>query len=709
MPNIPLLPIVPTCDGAADVHLQPKPLAVRGDREDASLVAKEGNRALLVMLPDEDRALERLALFAKMEPSHGQQKRPVRRMPVGSEPQPGGGVDFRVWAPQCCDVVIEFDGTSANGASMWPELDGYFSLIIPTAEAGMRYRFRLDRGETTLPDPASRYQPDGPHGSSEIVDPDAFSWTDAGWRGLPREQLVIYEMHVGTFTREGTWQAASSELASLASLGITCIEIMPIAEFPGRFGWGYDGVNIFAPTRLYGRPDDFKRFVDRAHSFSIAVILDVVYNHFGPDGNSLAFFSKSYFTDRYENEWGKAINFDGPDAGPVREFFLANAGYWIEEFHLDGLRLDATQQIFDCSDDHILAALVRRVRTAARGRLTFVVAENEVQHAQLLRSPGRGGFGLDALWNDDFHHSAMVALTGHNEAYYTDYRGCPQEFISAAKYGFLYQGQRYKWQKKARGAAALDLAAECFVVFLQNHDQIANSGTGSRFDRLSNPGLLRAMTAYLLLMPGIPMLFQGQEFGASSPFFYFADHEAGLAELVRAGRAASLAQFPTLATASMQAELVDPGNANTFYRSVLDLNERKRHAFIYALHRDLLALRRDDSVFGLRPCRVDGAVLGDDAWLLRFFAEDGADRLLIINLGPDLHLDPAPEPLLAPVEGHGWEIRWSSESPRYGGAGTAPVYGVENWRLPGTAALVLVPGLVTAEIKRSPASGGVQL
>ena len=389
----------------------------------------------------------------------------------------------------------------------------------------------------------------------------------------------------------------------------------------------------------------------------------------------------------------------------MREFFLANAGYWIEEYHLDGLRLDATQQIFDRSEDHILAALVRRVRTAARGRLTFVVGENEVQHAQLLRPPGHGGYGLDALWNDDFHHSAMVALTGHNEAYYTDYRGRPQEFVSAAKYGFLYQGQRYKWQKKARGAPALDLAAECFVVFLQNHDQVANSGTGSRCDRLSSPGLLRAMTAYLLLMPGIPMLFQGQEFGASGPFFYFADHKAGLARLVREGRAASLAQFPTLATATMQAELADPGDPSTFLRSVLDLGERERHASVYALHRDLLALRRDDPVLGHRPCRFDGAVLGHDAWLLRFFAEDGADRLLIINLGPDLHLDPAPEPLLAPVEDHEWEIRWSSESPRYGGAGTAPVYGIENWRLPGNAALVLIPAFVTAEIGRSPCPG----
>jgi maltooligosyltrehalose trehalohydrolase len=629
---------------------------------------------------------------------------PVRRLPIGSETQPGGGVDFRVWAPRCRDVVLEFEtareAATIDPVPLQPEPMGYFSVTVPTAKAGMRYRFRLDRTEIALPDPASRYQPQGPHGPSEIVDPDAFGWTDDAWRGRRRDELVIYEMHVGTFTREGTWEAAARELASLADLGITCIEIMPIADFSGAFGWGYDGVNLFAPTRLYGRPDDFRRFVDSAHALGVAVILDVVYNHVGPIGNYLRFFSESYFTDRHENEWGEAINFDGPDAGPVREFFLANAGYWIEEYHLDGLRLDAIQQIFDRSGDNIVAAIVRQVRTAARDRLSFVVGENETQRAQLLRSPDRGGCGLDALWNDDFHHSAMVALTGHTEAYYCDYRGRPQEFISAAKYGFLYQGQRYKWQKKARGTPALDLGAECFVVFLQNHDQVANSGTGWRCDRMSSPGRLRAMTAYFLLMPGIPMLFQGQEFGASTPFCYFADFEAGLAQLVREGRAASLVQFPSLATAEMQANLVDPGDVHTFGRSVLDLGERERHGAVYALHRDLLALRREDPVLGHRPCRIDGAVLGDETWMLRFFAEDGADRLLIVNIGRDLHLDPAPEPLLAPVAGHGWAVRWSSESPHYGGAGTPRVYGDENWRIPGNAAVVLVPDWTTVDTSR---------
>jgi len=615
---------------------------------------------------------------------------PVRRLPIGAEPQLGGGVHFRLWAPRCREVVVEIEGL--NPAALQPEIGGYFSLWSRLARAGMRYRFRLDRGERAFPDPASRFQPEGPHGPSEIVDPEDFAWTDGAWRGRAREQLVIYEMHVGTFTPDGSWEAASRELPVLAELGITCLEIMPVADFPGRFGWGYDGVNLFAPTRLYGRPMDFRRFVDRAHALGIAVILDVVYNHFGPDGNYLKLFSAAYFTDRYDNEWGEAINFDGPDSGPTREFFVANAGYWINEYHLDGLRLDATQAIFDRSEDHIIAAVARQVRSAGRGRSTFVVAENEPQHAKLARPAEHGGYGLDALWNDDFHHSAMVALTGHHEAYYSDYRGRPSEFVAAAKHGFLYQGQRYQWQRNARGTPTFDLPAESFVVFLQNHDQIANSGTGERCHALTSPGRLRAMTAYFLLMPGIPMLFQGQEFGASSPFFYFADHESGLSHDVREGRRRSLAQFPSLATSEMRAELADPGGIDTFRRSVIDLGERQRHASIYALHRDLLELRRTDPVLGQRPCRIDGAALTDEAWMLRFFSRSGADRLLIVNLGRDLLLGPAPEPLLAPIEGQAWRLLWSSEAPVYGGSGGPAQDAVGDWLISGQSAIVLTPG-----------------
>src|SRR5262249_37260644 len=399
-------------------------------------------------------------------------------------------------------------------------------------------------------------------------------------------------MHVGTFTPEGTFAAAANELRELARIGVTLIEVMPVAEFEGRFGWGYDGVDLYAPSHLYGRPDDFRAFVNTAHNCGIAVILDVVYNHFGPVGNYLRLFSLSYFTDRYENEWGDAINFDGPDAGPVREYFAANAGYWIDEFHLDGLRLDATQQMFDNSPEHILAAVTRRVRAAARGRAALVVAEDEPQHTKLVRPPQRGGYGMDALWNDDFHHSARVVLSGHNEAYYSDYLGSPQEFISAAKWGYLYQGQRYSWQKKRRGTPALDLRPAQFVTFTENHDQVANSGRGRRCHQLTSPGRFRAMTALLLLLPGTPMLFQGQEFAASSPFTFFADHHPGLAPLVRAGRLKFLAQFPALALPEAQSRLPDPSDPDAFARCKLDFAERDRNKDIYTLHQDLLRLRR---------------------------------------------------------------------------------------------------------------------
>jgi maltooligosyltrehalose trehalohydrolase len=503
---------------------------------------------------------------------------------------------------------------------------------------------------------------------------------------------VIYEMHLGTFTPEGTWEAASRELAELAEAGITLLEVMPIAEFVGRYGWGYDGVDLFAPSHLYGSPEDCRRFVDRAHALGLGVILDVVYNHLGPDGNYLACFSPAYFTDRYTTEWGAAINFDGKGAGPVREFFVANAGYWIDEFHCDGLRLDATQTIYDRSPDHILAAIGRRVRQSARGRSTVVVAENEAQHARLVRPAAQGGYGLDALWNDDFHHSAMVALTGRHEAYYIDYQGSPQEFISACKWGYLYQGQWYTWQAQRRGSPTFGLKPAAFVTFIQNHDQISNSGGGLRCHQLTSPGRYRAMTALMLLGPGTPMLFQGQEFAASSPFFYFADHNAELSPLIRRGRAEFLSQFPSVASPEMQSRLPDPGDPHTFERCRLDLAERHRHQEAYALHRDLLRLRREDPVLrSQRPHGVDGAVLGSHAFVLRFFTEDGQDRLLIVNLGRDLLLEPAPEPLLAPPEGTRWQMLWSSEDPRYGGFGTPPMDDDGGWRVPGEAAVVLGP------------------
>jgi maltooligosyltrehalose trehalohydrolase len=614
----------------------------------------------------------------------------TRRFPIGAEPT-GDGTHFRVWAPKrrTVEVVLE----NGLAAPLEREPSGYFSGLAPAASAGLLYRFRLD-GDDAFPDPASRFQPSGPHGPSQIVDPARFQWTDSAWRGLTLEGQVLYEMHIGTFTREGTWHAARSQLAELASAGITAVEIMPVADFPGRFGWGYDGVGLYAPVAIYGAPDDFRRFVDHAHRHGLGVMLDVVYNHIGPDGNYLKQFSDYYFTDRYQNEWGEAINYDGENSAPVREWVACNAAYWAAEFHLDGLRLDATQQIFDTSPRHIVAELTAAVRQAAAsaGRSVLVVAENESQESRLARPVAEGGCGLDALWNDDFHHSAAVAATGHNAAYYSDYSGKPQEFLSAIKYGYLFQGQRYQWQAKRRGQPTWGLRPAQFVLYIENHDQIANSCRGERLHHLTGPGCLKALTALVLLAPGTPMLFQGQEFAASAPFLFFADHQNDLRPLVQQGRIQFLAQFHNLAQPDMRACFRDPGDLATFERCKLDFSERQTHAPLYRLHQDLLRLRRQDPVFrAQRPGGVDGAVLSTQAFVLRYFGEHDDDRLLLVNFGVDLHLDPAPEPLLAPPEDRLWAVEWSSEDPLYGGCGTAPLDSSDNWRIPGQAAVVMRP------------------
>jgi maltooligosyltrehalose trehalohydrolase len=611
----------------------------------------------------------------------------IRRFPIGAEPTPDG-VHFRVWAPKRTKVEVVLESGSVE---LVREESGYHSGIASGMQDGARYRFRVD-GEGPFPDPASRFQPDGPHGPSQVVDPLRFPWSDGDWRGVRLEGQVIYEMHIGTFTPEGTWEAARRQLPELAAIGVTLLEVMPVADFPGRFGWGYDGVGLFAPVALYGQPDDFRRFVDEAHRAGLGVILDVVYNHVGPDGNYIKQFSDDYFTDRYQNEWGEALNYDGPNSAGTREWVTTNAAYWAAEYHLDGLRLDATQQIFDSSAENIQTALANAIRAAANGRGVVIVAENEEQHTRLIRPPERGGFGLDALWNDDFHHSAIVAACGHNDAYYTDYCGTPQEFISTVKYGYLFQGQHYKWQAKRRGTPALDIAPAHFINYIENHDQLANSGRGDRLNRIASAGRLRALTALLLLAPGTPMLFQGQEFGATTPFLFFADHNPELRPLVQEGRIQFLAQFRNLAQPEMRACHPDPGDRTTFERCKLDFSEREKHAETYRLHKDLLRLRREDPVFRAQRLRgVDGAVIGDEAFVLRYFGEDAGDRLLLVNLGRDLWLDPAPEPLLAPLEGRIWEVQWSSEAPDYGGCGTAPLDTSDNWRIAGHAAMVMRP------------------
>jgi maltooligosyltrehalose trehalohydrolase len=602
-------------------------------------------------------------------------------------------------------VEVVLDGDRSRAWPLEQENDGYFAGRLAEARAGDRYWLRLD-GSLLRPDPVSRYQPDGPHGPSQIVDPSSFQWSDAAWTGLKADGQVIYELHIGTFTREGTWRAAGAQLAALADLGITIIEMMPVSDFAGRFGWGYDGVNLYAPTRLYGTPDDLRAFVDRAHALGIGVILDVVYNHIGPDGNYLADFSRDYFTKRYKNDWGEAINFE--TAPPSRAFFVENAGYWIDEFHLDGLRLDATQDIHDASSEHVVTELIRNARARAGSRRIYVVAENEPQDTQLVRDPAAGGHGGDALWNDDYHHTAVVALTGKREAYYFDYKGSSQEFVSCARYGYLYQGQWYHWQKKRRGTPALDLRPHAFVAYLENHDQVANTPFGRRLHQMCSPARLRALTALTLLGPATPMLFQGQDFAASAPFLYFADHKPDLRQPVSDGRREFLSQFPSVNDPDVQAALAEPGDEETFRRSTLNLDERDSHRQWYDLHRDLIALRRSDQ--GIQSAaftRPDGAILAPEAFVLRYQGGAAGDRLLIVNLGCDLDLSPVPEPLLSPPAGCRWAVQWSSEAPRYGGAGTAPVRPHSYLHVPGESAILLrsEPGEIDEDGRREDDDG----
>lgn len=619
-----------------------------------------------------------------------------RRLPVGAEVQPSGGVHFRVWAPLGQKVAVVLDRLSASNGNqletaMMPEEGGYFSMFVPEASTGALYRYRLDDNSQAFPDPASRSQPQGCHGPSEVVDPASYRWRDQSWRGALLPGQVIYEMHIGTFTQEGTWEAAARELPELARIGITMVEVMPVAEFHGRFGWGYDGVDLYAPTRLYGRPDEFRHFVDSAHQAGLSVMLDVVYNHFGPAGNYTGIYSADYISKKHRTDWGDALNFDGHNSAAVREFFIANAGYWIDEYHIDGLRLDATHSIEDDSQDHILAAVARRARQAAGNRSVLVVAEHETQEAKLMRSPAKGGYGLDGEWNDDFHHTARVAVTGHNEYYYGDYLGTPQEIISAVKWGYLYQGQWNARQGKRRGAPAWDIPAQRFIVCLQNHDQVANSAQGLRFQFLTSPGRYRAMTALLLLGPSTPLLFQGQEFATSSRFLYFADHEVELAQLVREGRQEGQRQFRSQAGPDADKCFDDPCDPTTFELSKLDFSEREKHAAVYLMHQDLLRLRKEDSVFRTQDSqRIHGAILATEAFLLRFFGDSGDDRLMLVNLGRDQILSPVAEPLLAPPEGKDWRILWSSENPIYGGSGTG-LLDTQNWHVPGHAAIVLAP------------------
>jgi maltooligosyltrehalose trehalohydrolase len=611
-----------------------------------------------------------------------------RLLPIGAE-LTEGGVHFRVWAPAWQRVTLVLEAPAPREIPLRAEAGGYHVLFVDGLAAGARYRFRLGERPELHADPVSRYQPEGPFGPSQVIDPRDVTWTDAAWRGIthPHEQ-VVYELHVGTFTPDGTWAAAAAQLPFLAELGITTIEMMPVNDFAGQRGWGYDGVNLFAPCRLYGTPVDLRAFVDRAHALGLAVILDVVYNHFGPAGNSHFAFAPEFKNPNVRGEWGDALNFASRG---VREFFTANAAYWIGEFHFDGLRLDATQALVDRGDCSIIGEIARAARGAARTKPIWLVAENEPQDVKLVQPIERGGCGLDALWNDDFEHAGRVALTGVSDGYFHDYTAAPQCFVSAIEHGFLSQGQLFAWQRNPRGTPTHGLPPRCFVHFLENHDQVANTGFGDRLISQSDPASLRALTALLLLGPQVPMLFQGQETGSRRPFRYFVDHDAELNQRVRRGRAEFLAQFARLASDEAQAALPDPSAPETFAGCILDPHERDLASPTVQLHRDLIRLRR--AYPGFTDQRADvrrGAVLGAQTFCLRWWHEAG-DRLLLVNLGPTYRQAALPEPLLAPPPQTGWRITWSSEHPRYGGHGTPEPFTRARLHIAARSAVLLEP------------------
>lgn len=604
----------------------------------------------------------------------------MRRYGVGAEVQ-GDTAHFRVWAPAARAVTLVLDG---RDLALEPA-GGYFEGQTQAAH-GARYGFKLDDGHDVLPDPASRFQPDGPHGLSQVLDPSRFSWRHEQWPLAPIGRQIVQEVHIGTFTREGTWEAAAGKLPGLKEMGLTTVEIMPIAEFPGAFNWGYDGVQWFAPFHGYGAPDTFRAFVDAAHAIGLAVILDVVYNHLGPDGNYMSRFAPQFFSKGQATDWGDAVNFDGEGSGGVRDFVIANARYWIEEFRLDGFRLDAIQQISDSSEEHVIAAVVREARAAAGARPLLIVGEHEPQHAQLVRDPEEEGWGLDAIWNDDFHHATGVALTGARFAYYADYEGSAREFVACARHGFLYQGQHYPWQKAARGRPALDLRPSQTVGYLENHDQVANSTNGARLHQRSAPGAYRAMTALLLLGPWVPMLLQGQEFGSTRPFLFFADHDPELAAAVEAGRREFMRQFRN--TADEDVDLPRPHDRSTFERCVLDDAERAGNDAAIALHRDLMRLRAGDPVIGAEGTITDGAAIDPQRFLLRMRRAPAPDRLLVVNLGATFDLSRVSEPLVAPPASGPWRVLWHSERPQYGGSGMPPLEPL-RWEIPGQSAVLL--------------------
>jgi maltooligosyltrehalose trehalohydrolase len=553
------------------------------------------------------------------------------------------GVRFSLWAPTAEDVAVVVDG---QVHAMDDAEDGWRHAVVTGARAGSRYQYRIG-GDLLVPDPASRFQPEDVSKPSAVVDPDAYRWTATDWRGRPWEEAVIYEVHVGTATPEGTYAALEEKLEELAALGITVIELMPIGDFPGRRNWGYDGVLTYAPDAAYGTPDELKHFIDRAHGLGLMVMLDVVYNHFGPAGNYLHSYAKTFFTERHQTPWGAGINVDGADARPVREFFIHNTLYWLEEYNFDGLRFDAVHAILDDSDHHFLAELATRARAEVPDRHVYLVLENEANQARWLgREEGNPSLHT-AQWADDIHNSWHPLLTGEDEGYYADFADRPLERLGRAlAEGFTYQGDMSNHLGRPRGEPSSHLPPTAFVAFLQNHDQVGNRALGDRLSQMIPAERLEMARGAFLLSPQIPLMFMGEDWNASTPFQFFVDFsdDPDLSKAVREGRRREFAHFK--AFAGHEDAVPDPTDVATFERSRLDWSEagQGEHAAARAATRQLLELRREEIVPLLKTPFQGGryAQPAPNVLAVEWSFEGGGLRLVANFGGDDASLDIAP-------------------------------------------------------------------
>jgi malto-oligosyltrehalose trehalohydrolase len=566
-------------------------------------------------------------------------------MPFGAAVAGDGSARFRLWAPAANEVELVLGERDARRTlAMQPMADGWHGLHARDVAPGSVYAFRVDEGEP-VPDPASRFQPHDVHGPSAVVDPRAFEWPDDAWRGRPWHAAVLYELHIGTFTPAGTFAAAEAKLDHLARLGVTALEVMPVADFAGRRNWGYDGAFPFAPDAAYGTPEDFKRFIAACHARGLMVLLDVVYNHFGPEGNYLHRYAPQFFNPAHRTPWGTAINFDGERT--VRDFFIHNALYWVEEFHLDGLRLDAVHAIADDSGTHIVSEMARAIAEGpGRERHVHLVLENERNQARFLKGPARA----TAQWNDDWHHGAHVIATGETDGYYGDYAARPVMHLGRAlAEGFAWQGEPSPHHHgEARGEPSADLPPLAFVPFLQNHDQVGNRALGERLAALADRRALRLVTAALLLSPAIPLLFMGEEFAASAPFLFFCDFAGELAAAVRDGRRREFAAFERFRDPAARDRIPDPGAEDTFLRSKLAWEEAHHgeHAAMLALYRELLRVRAGRIVPHLAGERFAArfALHGDAGLAVDWTLADGARLYLRGNFSEREARDIPPAP-----------------------------------------------------------------